>query len=78
MNTTSLNKIFFVLHKNITKLLTKYPDNTYSDILSCLLLSYRGDTEFPQDEKLSSAISTEDFYGLRSWTRLFILCSIND
>lgn len=76
--TTSINKVFQSLHKNIVNAVAKFDGVSYVDAMSRILLDYDGDMEFPDDKKIADAIATKDFYNIRGQYKLFILYSIND
>ena len=76
--TSSLNKVFYPLYKNIVRQSEKTDSRPKCvDVLSYILLHQEGITAFPNDKDVSNSIRKVEFYRLRGWVRTFILFSIN-
>ncbi len=76
--TSSLNKIFYPLYKNIERHIKKADSAPKCiDVLSYILLHQEGNTALPDDKEVSNGIRRVEFYRLRGWVRTFVLFSIN-
>ena len=73
-NTTQgLNKLFFILSKEVKKLDPENWQNNYFEILSFILKSKAASQKFPTDEDFIEALCTKEIYKLRSKNRDFLL-----
>lgn len=76
--TTGLNNLFSILHKEIESFLVKNPDESYTSILSYILLERKGATHIPSNSEIELAVRTSSFYSQRNWYKNFILSSVDD
>ncbi len=68
--TNALNKIFATLHKSVMKYKTS--DNSYADIVICLLESRKSSGAFPTDADFSDAFVTRNVYSMNSKNKMYI------
>ncbi len=68
--TNALNKIFATLHKSIMKY--KTPENSYSDIMICLLESRRASASFPTDSEFAESFVSRNVYSMNSKNKIYI------
>ena len=76
--TTGLNNLFSILHKEIENYLANNPEESYSNILSSILLERSGATHIPSNAEVELAVRTSPFYTQRNYYNNFILSSIDD
>jgi len=75
---TGLNNLFSTLHKDVMKHLTKYPDETYENVLAYILIEKAGGLRYPVRSEVDISIRNNPFYEQRSYYNLFVLTSIDD
>ena len=76
--TTGLNNLFSILHKEIESYLANNPGESYSNILSFILLERSGATHIPSNAEIELAVRTSPFYTQRNYYNNFILSSVDD
>lgn len=69
--TNALNKIFLMLHKEITRY--DGTDNNYLEKFKYALLSKRERARFPDDVEFAEAVATRQVYQMNSKNKLYIL-----
>jgi uncharacterized protein with ParB-like and HNH nuclease domain len=68
--TSSLNKIFSTLNRDVLKLKTSQDD--YAEVMKYFLLTKTGTSRMPKDEEFREAIKTKDFYHINNKWRAYI------
>ena len=78
INTTSLNKFFPILDKEVNQILEQNSFSNYFETFNFVLANKKGQVRFPQKDELANSIRENDIYNQRKFNLTFILTSIDD
>lgn len=78
MPTTSMNKFFSTLHREIVGYMSDYQGSNYADIFSYILLNRSGDLRVPKETEIQSAIENNPFYVQKKNYVRYILSLVDD
>jgi len=78
MPTTSMNKFFPTLHREITGYMSEYPDSNYANIFAYILLNRTGDLRFPKEAEVQGAVENNHFYTQKKNYVRYILSRVDD
>lgn len=78
MPTTSMNKFFSTLHREIAGYMSDYPETNYADIFSFILLNRTGDLRVPKETEIQNAVENNPFYAQKKNYVRYVLSLIDD
>lgn len=76
IDTTSVDRFFASLHKDVLSYQKSNPDTSYIDVLRYIFISRVGQTRMPDDTEYENAIRTREAYYQRNAFLVYVLTSI--